>query len=253
MRPILFELGPLQVPAYAFFVLLAFAVALPLRRAEARRLGHESEPGYGWVPLGALLGAVVGAKLGMLLFEPWDDFRSLMAHMFDLDFTGKTVVGALAGGYLGVEIAKKRVGITRRTGDGFAVAMLVGMAVGRVGCFLEGCCAGVPWDGPLAVAYLGAPRHPAPLYEGALDLLLAAVLWRLRGRAYPEGNLYRRALGGYAIIRFCLEPIRVDYNPWWGWLSGVQLVCLATAVGFGAVIVGRERGRPGAQTPASGA
>ena len=253
MHPVLFSVGAWEIRSYAVFVLLGFLAAWRVRRVEVARLGHQRLPGYAWVPVGALLGAIVGSKLGMLLFERWADWSALMARMVELDFTGKTVVGALAGGYLGVEIAKKRVGITRRTGDGFAVAMLVGMAVGRVGCFLEGCCAGVPWDGPLAVDYLGAARHPAPLYEGALDLLLAAVLWRLRGRAYPEGNLYRRALVGYAIIRFCLEPIRVDYNPWWGWLSGVQLVCLATAVGFGAVIVGRERGRPGAQTPASGA
>ena len=193
MRPILFHLGPLAVPCYAFFVALAFVVALRLRRASARRLGHESVPGYRWVPLGALLGAVAGAKLGMLLFEPWDDFRTLMANMIDLDFTGKTVAGALGGGYLGVEIAKQRVGITRRTGDAFAVALPLGMAIGRLGCFFHGCCSGVAWDRPLAVEIGGISRHPVQLYEAALDLARRARAQARTRRRHRAGTRGRRA------------------------------------------------------------
>jgi len=244
MHPVLLTVAGWDLRSYAVFVLLGFLVALGVRRVEVARLGHARLPGYAWVPVGALLGAIVGSKLGMLLFESWSGFSALMAKMLELDFTGKTVVGALAGGYLGVEIAKKRVGITRRTGDGFAVAMLVGMAIGRVGCLLNGCCAGIPWDGPWALDYLGAPRHPAPLYEAGLDLLLAGLLWRARARDYPEGHLFRRALVGYALIRFGLEPLRADHNPWLGPLSGVQLACIATFLGFGSVILWRERLRP---------
>lgn len=241
MRPVLLEIGPAPVPAYAFFVLLAFAVALPVRRAEARRLGHESEPGYRWIPLAALLGAVLGAKLGMLLFEPWGDFRALLAHMLDLDFTGKTVVGALVGGYLGVELAKKRVGITRRTGDAFAVALPLGMAIGRLGCFFNGCCNGVAWHGPWAVEIGGIMRHPAQLYEAALDLGLAALAWRWRDRPWPEGHRFRRVLIGYAAVRFSLEPLRDDFHRMVGPFSGAQIVCALAIVGFTVAIARRER------------
>lgn len=240
MRPILFQLGPLAVPSYAFFVALAFVVGLRVRKAEARRLGHEQVPGYAWVPVGALLGAVLGAKLGMLLFEPWEDFRALMAQMLDLDFTGKTVVGALAGGYLGVELAKRRVGITQRTGDAFAVAMPLGMGLGRLGCFCHGCCSGIAWDGPWAVEIGGILRHPAQLYEAVFDLGLAALAWRWRDRGWPEGHLFRRVLMGYAAIRFGLEPLRDDFHVLLGPLSGVQVVCLLTIVGFTLAMARRE-------------
>ena len=54
--------------------------------------------------------------------------------------TGKTVLGALLGGYLGVEVAKKCTGYSKATGDWFALIVPVGIAVGRIGCLMQGCC-----------------------------------------------------------------------------------------------------------------
>ena len=56
--------------------------------------------------------------------------------------TGKTILGALLGGYAGVELAKKALGYTRVTGDWFALVAPVGIVLGRVGCLLHGCCLG---------------------------------------------------------------------------------------------------------------
>ena len=108
--------------------------------------------------------------------------------------------------------------------------MLLGMAVGRVGCLAHGCCAGAPWNGPWALDYLGALRHPAPLYEGLLDLILAAGLWVIRRRPHPEGELFRQALLGYAVIRLGVEPLRADFLPRVGPLSWVQVVCLTAMI-----------------------
>lgn len=236
MHPVLFTVAGVSFPTYALFVLLGFAVAMPVRRADAARLGHGAMPGYGWVPLSALLGAVVGAKLGMLLFVPWGDFRALLAGMAELDFTGKTVVGALAGGVLAVEITKRRVGITRRTGDAFAVALPLGLACGRIGCFFNGCCVGTAWDGPWAVSIAGVARHPVQLYETGLDLGLAALMASYRGRAWPEGHHFRRMLVGYAGIRLVLETLRDDAQPLLGPLTLIQLVCAATILGYGRTL-----------------
>jgi phosphatidylglycerol:prolipoprotein diacylglycerol transferase len=229
------------VRAYAVFVLLGFLAAWAVRRGEVGRLGHREMPGYHWVSAGALLGAAVGAKLGMVLFEPIANLPALLARMADLDFTGKTVVGGLAGGYLGVELAKKAAGITRSTGDGFAVALPVAQGIGRLGCLFNGCCFGAPWGGAWAVQTAGALRHPAQLYETVLDLGLAALLWRLRGRGYPAGNLFKRYLVGYATVRFVTEFFRGDPAIWWGPLKAVQWVCLAAALGFVAVLWRSER------------
>lgn len=241
MRPTLFTLGPISVGSYALSMALAFALALSVRRMESRRLGYTHDPRHRWVGVGALLGAVVGAKLGMLLFQPLDDFHQTLARMASLDFTGKTVIGGLMGGYVGVEVAKRLVGITRSTGDAFAVAVPLGQCVGRIGCFLHGCCYGTPSRGPLSVEMAGAHRHPTQLYEAALDLGLAAALYAVRKTPRPEGHLFRRYLVGYALIRFALEPWRGDPTVHVGPLTLVQVVCLAAVVVFTALILHGER------------
>jgi phosphatidylglycerol:prolipoprotein diacylglycerol transferase len=235
--PTLFHLGPVPVNSYAVFVVLAFVVAWRVRKVELDRLGHQRWPGYNWVLVGALLGAVIGAKLGMLMFEPTLQFE----RMLSLDFTGKTVVGGLIGGYLGVELAKKWVGITQSTGDAFAVALPLAQAVGRLGCLLNGCCYGTGWDGPGAVTLGGAARHPTQVYESVILVGLAGWLWSRRLRPAPAGHLFRRYLVGYAVIRFALEFLRGDPSVTLGPLSLVQWVCLVAAGLFGFLIRRGER------------
>lgn len=80
-------------------------------------------------------------------------------------------------------------------------------------------------------------RHPTQVCEAGLDLLLVGVLFLLRGRTGQPGQLFRAYLIGHAIIRFSLEPLRGDPARWLGPLTLVQVVCLATAVGFGTWMI----------------
>lgn len=236
--------------SYGVLLVIAFLVTLAVRRFESRRLGYLASAGYRWVGVGALVGAVVGSKLGMVLFEPPAHYGELLERMMALDFTGKTVVGGLAGGYLGVEVSKKLVGIRHSTGDGFAVALPLGQAIGRIGCFLDGCCYGRPTTGLLAVTLGGEPRHPVQLYEAALDLLLAVALWSMRNTVRPAGHLFRRYLIGYSAIRFGMEFLRGDPALHLGPLTLVQLACVATILGFGWLVVRAEWKLHGAVRPA---
>lgn len=245
------HLGPLPVPTYALAVVAGFLVAGWIRSRELARLGYDRDPRHAWVGLGGLFGAVVGAKLGLLLFLPWSGWAAMVDGLWSLDFTGKTVVGAIGGGYLGVEAIKRVVGIRHSTGDGFALALPVGQAIGRLGCFFHGCCWGAPTDAPWAVWLHGAARHPTPLYEAALDLALAAAIATWRGRDWPAGHLFRRYLVGYAAIRFALDPLRGDAQLAAGPLTALQWACLVTIVGFGAAIARGERGYSGAATASS--
>jgi prolipoprotein diacylglyceryltransferase len=240
VRPVLFEPFGVPVPAYPFFMALAFVLAYLVRRAEVRRLGYHAEPGHAWVGVGALVGAVVGSKVGMVLFLPPRDWAQLVSQMADFDFTGKTVVGALAGGFIGVEVAKKIAGITHSTGDGFAVALPLAQGIGRLGCFFHGCCYGAPTEVPWAVSLGGGPRHPVQLCEAGLDLVLAAALFFVRRGPRPEGHLFRTYLVAYALIRFALEPLRGDAAQRLGPLTLVQWACLAAAAGF-TLVMARER------------
>jgi prolipoprotein diacylglyceryl transferase len=242
MRPVLFTLAGVPITGYAFFVALAFVLAFAVRRAEKARLGWEKDPRQRYVGVGALLGAVVGAKAGMLLFEPLDVWRTTLERMMSLDFSGKTVIGALIGGYIGVELTKKVVGITKSTGDAFAVALPVAQGTGRLGCFFHGCCYGEVSDVAWAVHMQGASRHPSQLYEAVLDLGLALWLWTIRKEPRPAGHLFRRYLVGYASIRFVVEFFRGDPVNALGPLSSVQWVCLAAIIGFVWLIWRGERG-----------
>lgn len=231
MHPVLFSIGSLPVRSYAVFVGLGFLAAALIRRAEVQRLGYTKTPGHMYIGVGALLGAMLGSKLGMVLFAA--DMEQLWEAALGLDFTGKTVVGGIGGAYLGVELTKRVVGIQHSTGDAFAVSVPIAQALGRIGCFLNGCCPGALHDGAFSIS----GRFPQQLVETALDLTLAAVLWSIRLSPRPQGWLFRYYLAGYATIRFLLEFVRGDTGPRFG-LTMVQWVCLAT---IAAVLISVHR------------
>jgi hypothetical protein len=117
------------------------------------------------VALGCILGAAIGNKLMFVLEMPflWSQ------HGWLALLQGQSIVGGLLGGLLGVEIAKKIVGVTHSTGDDFIVPLIVGTIVGRIGCFLAGLHDGTfgnPTTLPWGVDFGdGLPRHPTQLYD----------------------------------------------------------------------------------------
>ena len=88
-----------------------------------------------------LAGAFLGAKIVYLAAEGWIYWHA--SERLIIWATGKSVLGALLGGYVSVEIAKKCLGYTRATGDWFAMLVPMGIIIGRFGCLLHGCCLGV--------------------------------------------------------------------------------------------------------------
>lgn len=234
------------MPTYAIWATLGMIAASIVRSREVARLGYDSDPRHGWVGLGAMIGAVVGSKAGLVLFGPLSAAADVWSSILSLDFEGKTVLGAIAGGWVSVEITKALLGISRSTGDGFAEALLVGQGIGRIGCLMHGCCYGAPTSLPFAVSMSGPldhpiPRHPVQLYESMLVLLLALYIRSLRGANLPEGHRFRRAVAGYALIRALLDPLRGDGRAMWGPLSAVQWACLLFAAAISAPMLARER------------
>jgi prolipoprotein diacylglyceryltransferase len=223
VHPVLFNVGGAPVLSYAVFVGLGFLAAYAIRRQEVQRLGYTRTPGHRFVALGALVGAMIGSKVGMVLFAA--DMNALWAAALNMDFTGKTVVGGIGGAYIGVEVCKRIVGIKHSTGDAFAVSVPVAQALGRIGCFLHGCCPGSHSEGMFSVG----GRLPQQLYESVADFGLAGALWAIREKQRPAGELFRYYLAGYAMIRFVLELIRDDAGHAW-LLTPVQWVCAGTVL-----------------------
>jgi prolipoprotein diacylglyceryltransferase len=244
--PVYLWIGPIPIHPHWLFESLAYLVGARLYGSVKARQGDTIGPDdRWWVVAAAAVGAALGGKLLYWLSEPglflqhWPDPFLLMG--------GKSVVGALVGGLVAVEWAKRRLGVTRSTGDLFAVPLAVGIAVGRVGCFLTGLddhTHGLPTALPWAVDFGdGLPRHPTQLYEVVFLLPFAACLWRFSGVPHREGDIFRLFMVGYLGFRLLLEWIKPG-DALLG-LNVIQWVCLFTLAYYASRVgLAARRSRP---------
>ncbi|HEX6832338.1 MAG TPA: prolipoprotein diacylglyceryl transferase family protein [Rudaea sp.] len=185
-----------------------------------------------WIGLGAIVGAAIGAKLGFWIEDPLAAFADFPQWQHLL--AGKTIVGALLGGLIGVETAKHFAGVRESSGDAFALPLIVGIAIGRVGCFLAGLddhTYGNPTSLPWGVDFGdGIARHPTQLYEIAFLLLLAWLLHRRRAQFERTGDRFRAFLIAYLAFRLAIDAIKPIPYAYLGLLSGIQLLCIGGLV-----------------------
>ena len=211
---------------YPAIMLLSVAVAAALGRGSQSSLGLTRSQRLG-IAFGAFCGAMIGAKLPFVISD-WEGLKSGRAW-FD---GGKTIVLGLVGGYFGVELAKWSLGIRIKTGDSFAVPVPVAVAIGRLGCFVGGCCFGKPTTLPCGIDFGdGLRRHPTQLYETAFHATMAVVLAWMRGRGMFRGQLIKLYIIVYLIYRFFTEFLRPEPVIFAG-LTGYQWAAVALAPVF---------------------
>jgi phosphatidylglycerol:prolipoprotein diacylglycerol transferase len=217
---------------HTVFEMLAYAVGFRLFLRERRRLALPAlnDPdGSVAIGVGAIVGAALGAKLAFWIDDPFAAFAHFpdWRHLLE----GKSIVGALLGGLIGVEVAKHVTGIRESSGDAFVRPLAVGMMIGRVGCFLAGLpdhTYGNPTTLPWGVDFGdGVPRHPTQIYE-IVFLIAWLALLETRGRALTEsGDRFRLFMMGYLMFRLLVDAIKpVPYAYAFG-LCGIQLLCIA--------------------------
>ena len=152
---------------------------------------------------------------------------------------GKTIVGGLLGGLVGVEVAKRGLKWDQSTGDGFVLPLLVAIAIGRLGCQLSGLSdltygnvTTLPWGWDYAD---GVPRHPTAAYE---ILGLAGLAWVVRRRIFAatRGDQFKAFMVGYLLLRLCLDFLKPPFGPpaagtlapaFWGPLTAIQWASIA--------------------------
>lgn len=221
----------------------ALAAGLLVYRAGRKRRGEPGllTPGPFAVTVGALIGAAVGSKLSFWLDNP--QLWGTLAGGPGAWLRGQSVVGGLLGGWLGVEAGKRISRISARTGDDYVAPILVGLAIGRAGCFLaglhDGTC-GLPTTLPWGVDFGdGAPRHPVQIYESLLALLTLATWPRWRTAfARTPGLAFRALLLGYLVWRVAVDTLKpVPFDCGLG-LSGLQWICILAAL---SIAVGLAR------------
>ncbi len=227
--PFYLRFGALRLHPHAVFEVLAYAVALQIYLVLRRNKGDVLDlASRWWIIAAAAAGAVLGSKLLYWLEDP----RLTLAHRNDPSFlmAGKTVVGALIGGLFAVEWIKTRLEVTSRTGDLFAVPLCVGIAIGRVGCFLTGLkdhTSGVATSLPWGVNFGdGILRHPTQLYELLFVLTLGGFLWRRMLRVHVEGDIFKMFMAAYFAFRLLCDFLKPDVRVLLG-LSSIQWACVA--------------------------
>lgn len=227
--PLILRWGSFAVSAHFVFELLAFFIGfryfLWLRRFSGDHLPNSSRL---TAFLGAAAGALLGSRLLGALEDPYLFFHPEGNWLYY--FRSKTIIGALLGGLMGVEIAKKMVGETRSSGDLFAFPLLLGMMIGRVGCFsmgiaepTYGVASNLPWAIDLGD---GITRHPTALYEILFLFCLWLILSRLKNRlSLQEGAIFKLFMVAYLSYRFSvafIQPVKV----WFLGLGTLQITCL---------------------------
>ena len=224
------DFSPIQL--HTAFEIAAYAVGTQVFLWQRRRMklpALDDQDRTLWVVVGAALGAAIGSKLAFWIEDPLAAFGNFpdWRHLLE----GKSIVGGLLGGLIGVELSKKAVGVRTSTGDAFVLPLAIGMCIGRVGCFLSGLADhtyGNPTTLPWAVDFGdGIPRHPTQLYEIVFIALWTTVLFWRRSANRQAGDLFRAYLVGYLLFRLCVDaikPIPMLYPPG---LSGIQCLCLA--------------------------
>jgi phosphatidylglycerol:prolipoprotein diacylglycerol transferase len=178
--------------------------------------------------IGALLGAFIGAKLVYLVAEGWQQVGE--PDMWLQLATGKSILGALLGGYAGVELVKYLVGYRDPTGDWFALIAPISIALGRIGCLLHGCCLGTACSESWYALHdgQGVARWPVVPLEILFNIIALLSVLVLRRNRLLTGQHFHLYLVGYGLFRFFHEFVRATPKVL-GPLSIYQLAALAVA------------------------
>lgn len=238
------EIGPVTLQTFGICFAAAFLAAGLVAARRFHELGKPGDWAYE-ATFAALIGGLIGARVDYAI-QNWDQVSGDVAGNI---FSGGGLVffGGLLGGAVGVLIwAWWRDFLNLRLLDLAAVPIVVGYAVGRLGCQISGDGDyGSNWDGPWAMAYpngtepIDTPVHPTPIYESVTMGLVALVLWRLRDRFVP-GILFALYLSLAGIERLLVEFVRRNDIVVAG-LTQPQLISIAMILAGGIWIALRAR------------
>jgi phosphatidylglycerol---prolipoprotein diacylglyceryl transferase len=226
VRPLLFWIGSLEVRSYA--ALVSAGVAAGVAYAFARRSRT------GLAPFDVLNGLLLIVAAGFA--------SARLSYRVQFGTWGYSVLFGVAGGFAALLVYSRALKRDWRPfADVAAPAIALGMGIGRLGCFLAGCCHGRPTTVPWAVTFThaftpvqppfrGVPLHPTQIYESAAAFAIAAWLHFSSKDAAPAGRTWWRFVLLTAIARLSIDPFRVSHmNAQFLGASPSQWLALAAA------------------------
>lgn len=262
MFPILFKIGSFEVRSYGVMLVLGFFVALLMARRRAGRFGLEPDH-FSDAALMTLLFGILGARITFILLElPY--YIEHPNEVLSWQFQGLTSFGGLAGGLLYLLWFCKKRGISAR--DYFDVIsgpVFIAHAIGRVGCFLNGCCYGAICvaGSPFCAAFGDRLYQPAQLIDSSLNIVGYGMLVLLEKRGLFKGQSLSMFLMLHGASRFIYEFFRAGTeaqvragqasSTYWASLPITQAQAMAGAlIATGAILFvwyGRRSTRQGAE------
>jgi phosphatidylglycerol:prolipoprotein diacylglycerol transferase len=226
--PVYIRLGSMMLHPHWVFETLGYSAAVYWFRRDRRRVGDVIDKNIRfWVIGAAAVGGLVGSRVLYLLEDP----VALTTQFTDPAFLlgGKTIVGGLIGGLIAVEWIKRRMRVAVATGDLLVLPLTVGIAIGRIGCFLSGLpdqAHGTPTRLPWGVNFGdGISRHPTQLYEIGFLVGLAGLTATVAGRMSIVGDRFKLFMLAYMTFRFAVDFIKPAARV--GGLSVIQWACVA--------------------------
>ncbi len=228
--PVEFHLFQTMIPAHLVFELLAIFCGIRyyryIRRHSTDKLTDLQRL---YIFAAVCFGALTGSRLAGIFEDPHAFFHA--PDKFRYIFSNKTIVGGIVGGLFAVEALKKILNIRSSSGDMMVYPILLGIIIGRTGCFLAGTQDGTIGSETAFFTGIdfgdGKLRHPLPLYE----ILFAALFWislKLieKRNEFSDGGRFKVFIISYLIFRLFTEFLKDRIIIFTG-LSTIQLVCLA--------------------------
>lgn len=258
MFPILVPLiGGLAIRSYGVLVAVALLVGAAITRRGVVSRGLSPRQADE-VIIAAVIGGLIGARLYYVLFTDPAMLVQRPLEVLALWRGGLAVHGGWFGGVAAaLRVLRRHRFSIWRFADGAAPALALGQAIGRVGCFLSGCCFGVPTAAPWGVTFhhpeslapRGIPLHPTQLYESVADLAVFGVLVWYGRRPRCEGRIVLLYLMLSSVVRFVVEAWRWDSL--YLWSTTLKMAQLVSGVLFLAALMGwaaRRRNGTGRKT-----
>jgi phosphatidylglycerol---prolipoprotein diacylglyceryl transferase len=201
------------VSSYMIFVGLGIIAGIIYYLTDAEKRSAKSE-GAIEIVSSALIFGVIGSKIPLIIEGA--DIKTIIY--------GKSILGGLLGGMLGVILIKRILKIKTKMGNIIAPAVALGMSIGRLGCFFNGCCYGIPGTWGIDFGD-GLLRYPTQLFESAFHLTAFILLHKLKLKTKKPGILFKYYVLSYFIFRFFIEFIRENPVFYFG-LTLYQLICI---------------------------
>ena len=203
-------------------VAIAFLVGISVAKLEAARKNIKPDLVYDF---GFYLaaGSIIGARIYYILFFGLKGFLDDPISIFKIWQGGLSIHGGIFGGIItGIIFSRVRRISFWGMADLISPSIILGQAIGRIGCYLNGCCYGIN-------------NQPTQIYELILDFIGFLLLWDLRKKIRFEGGLFLLYLMTYSVIRIIVSQFRADNLYLWD--TGITLADLNSMIIFIIAVV----------------